>query len=78
MSSSPVGRFNNLTIGSPNRTPTNRTPTNRTPTNRTPTNRTPTNRTPVYSPSAYQSPTDLISGYESTKAHLLHLKNLEN
>lgn len=48
MSSSPVGRFNNLTIGSPNRTPTN--------------------RTPVYLPSAYQSPSDLMQGYESTKS----------
>ena len=47
-SSSPVGRFNNLRIGSPNRTPTN--------------------RTPVYSPSAYQSPSDLMQGYESTRS----------
>ena len=67
MSSSPVGRFNNLTIGSPNRTPTARTPITRTP-----------RRSPIYSPSAYQSPSNLMQGYESTKAHLLHLKNLEN
>ena len=48
MSSSPVGRFNNLTIGSPNRTPTA--------------------RSPIISPSAYQSPTDLMEGYESTRS----------
>ena len=36
MSSSPVGRFNNLTLGSKIEHQTNRTPTNRTPTNRTP------------------------------------------
>lgn len=57
MSSSPVGRFNNLTIGSPNRTPTARTPITRTP-----------RRSPIYSPSAYQSPSDLMQGYESTKS----------
>lgn len=57
MSSSPVGRFNNLTIGSPNRTPTARTPITRTP-----------RRSPIYSPSAYQSPSNLMQGYESTKS----------
>jgi len=57
MSSSPVGRFNNLTIGSPNRTPTARSPITRTP-----------RRSPIISPSAYQSPTDLMQGYESTRS----------
>lgn len=58
MSSTPVGAFNNLTIGSPiNRTPTSRTPINRIP-----------RRSPMYSPSAYQSPIDLMQGYESTKS----------
>ncbi len=57
MSSSPVDRFNNLTIGSPNRTPTATTPITRTP-----------RRSPIYSPSAYQSPSNLMQGYESTKS----------
>ena len=64
MSSSPVGRFNNLTIGSPNRTPSTGTP-RRSPMHSPSAYRSP-RRSPMHSPSAYRSQSGLIQGYEST------------